>query len=124
MISEQGLKKYQQLRQAYQASFKLKRDTLRGLWQTAESNGWTHASADNLRQQLHRLAGSAASYGFESISQHATKLEELLLVGLDTIPRETYFAFTCRVRSALDRLITELETEADRTVSVAETRDR
>lgn len=123
MISEKGLKKYQQLQQAYQASFKLKRDTIRALWQTAESNGWTQTSADNLRQHLHRLAGSAASYGFECISVQATELEKLLLADLNAIPRETYASFKCCVRSALEKLIAKLETEAGRTAPVAETRD-
>lgn len=80
MLSNKALLKLKQLKNAYESSFKVKRNDLLESWKSVESSGWSQPAVEDLRQHVHRLAGSAAFYGFEKISLYATKLEECLLL--------------------------------------------
>ena len=113
MLSDQGSKKYRHLQKAYHASFEAKLNTLLEAWQHVESSGWDQTSTTELRQFIHRLAGSAAIYGFKAISHNATELETLLLSRLEKSPKVGPNAWLkTEISNCVVRLIKELETGA------------
>lgn len=79
MLSKKAFVEYQKLQKSYRESLSSKHDTLENLWQCAdESNGAT-SELQNLRLFVHRLAGSAASYGYETISKLAREMEKSII---------------------------------------------
>ncbi len=84
MLSDDGLKKYEKLRQAYQLSLNNKRDNLLSCWQTVISSHWSKESLLDLHQRIHHLAGSASPYGFSELSDRAQQLERQLLYHIDS----------------------------------------
>ena len=113
MLSDQGSKKYRHLQKAYHASFEAKLNTLLEAWQHVESSGWDQTSTTELRQFIHRLAGSAAIYGFKTISHNASELEILLLSCLEQSTKVRPNAWLkIEISKCIGRLIKELETRA------------
>ena len=113
MLSDEGLKTYRHLQKAYRASFEYKRNLLSDAWQTVESSGWDQASTTDLRQLIHRLAGSAAIYGFKAISHHATELEVLFLSCAEkAMGDESNAWLKAEITQCVGRLMRALESEA------------
>ncbi len=117
MLSDKGLEKFTHLQKAYRASFKDKRNTLLEAWHTVESSSWDRNATDDLRQFTHRLAGSAALYGYEAISRYATELEGLLLSHDDRSTKDGPNAWlNTEITQCIVRLIKELESEVSITL--------
>jgi HPt (histidine-containing phosphotransfer) domain-containing protein len=64
----------------YLRSFPQKRKRLRDCWMAIERNGSTVELSADLKTEVHRLAGSAGSYGLDELSDAAQRVD-LLLAG-------------------------------------------
>lgn len=84
MLSDEGSLKFKKLQQTYRASLDAKRKELEVCWLLVQENGWSRESLHRLKLHIHRLAGSAAPYGFETISDASSALEQLVLDFLAT----------------------------------------
>ncbi len=87
MLSDEGSVKFKTLQQAYRESLEAKRKGLEDCWQAVQANAWSMKSLQGLKLYTHRLAGSAAPYGFNAISSASSELEKLILDYLDSEPR-------------------------------------
>lgn len=89
--------------QKYQRGLPEKTTELNRLWTRCEAKNWDKRSIDDLRLQVHRLAGSAGSYGFSHMGEQAKALDQLLL-NLFNSPKNTqpgneaveYFSALCQ----------------------------
>jgi HPt (histidine-containing phosphotransfer) domain-containing protein len=84
MLSDEGTLKFKKLQQAYRDSLGSKRASLEECWQAVHYNAWSVESLSRLKLYVHRLAGSAAPYGFEAISNASSELEKLVIDYLDS----------------------------------------
>ena len=89
MLSNEGALKYRKLRQAYRESLEPKRAGLEECWQAVQTNAWSLESLNTLKLYAHRLAGSAAPYGFDTISEASSDLERLILDYLEGVAPKT-----------------------------------
>lgn len=83
MLSDEGSLEFKKLQRAYLESLDAKRKGLEVCWQLVQENDWSKESLNRLKLHVHRLAGSATPYGFETISDASSKLEQLVLDLLD-----------------------------------------
>lgn len=67
------------LRERYRASLSTKRTALQAAWRRVAADPGDAASEAELRSLVHRLAGSAAAYGYEALGEAATALNAHLL---------------------------------------------
>lgn len=81
ILSEQAHKLIAKQRQRYIESMPVKREViLECMAQTGASvRGGESELCDKLFQQIHRLAGSAGSYGFEDMGQAASVVDRYLI---------------------------------------------
>lgn len=66
------------LRDAYARDLGARLTGLEHLWARLKRDGWQRAVAQDLRQQVHRLRGSGATFGFPHLSEAARHLEDIL----------------------------------------------
>ena len=71
------------LRRSYQAELPGKLGLIAAAAETLPARGWDKADLQAFYLLIHRLAGSAAIYGFDRISRAAAELETWALAALD-----------------------------------------
>ena len=71
------------LRQSYRAELPAKLRLIGGAVDALNPDGWEKAHLQALYEQIHKLAGSAAIYGFGGISRAAGDIESWVLDALD-----------------------------------------
>lgn len=96
-----------QLRREYVASLPGKRAVLQGAWRA-----WCHAPSsasarENFKLRVHRLAGSAGSYGFEDLGRAALELDRLLVESDAATPSPAIRASWQALADELDRASTD-----------------
>lgn len=112
MLSDEGSLKLKKLRQAYRESLDAKRRGLEECWQAVQEHSWSKESLYRLKLHVHRLAGSAAPYGFETISDASSELEQLVLDLLgDDSPEAGQNAIKTRITDGFRTLTEVLERE-------------
>ena len=70
---------FEQLRKRYLDSVPNKLEKLDSAWQSIAAGDWGKPALDDLKQEVHRIAGSSGSYGFHALSETAIALEKQLL---------------------------------------------
>ena len=70
---------FEQLQKRYLGSVPSKLDKLDSAWQAITAGDWSKPAVDQLKQEVHRIAGSSGSYGFHALSEAAIDLENELL---------------------------------------------
>ena len=73
------LEQFEQLQKRYLGSVPSKLDKLDSAWQAITAGDWSKPAVDQLKQEVHRIAGSSGSYGFHALSEAAIDLENELL---------------------------------------------
>jgi HPt (histidine-containing phosphotransfer) domain-containing protein len=68
-------RRIEELHRQYVSSFFAKHEQLRSVWDSLCSEEAGENLAREIHLQLHRLAGSAGAYGFDSLSERARRLE-------------------------------------------------
>ena len=71
------------LRQSYRAELPAKLELIGGAVETLHAGGWEKAHLMAFYELVHKLAGSAAIYGFGGISRAAGEIESWALSALD-----------------------------------------
>ena len=71
------------LRQSYRAELPAKLQLIRGAAETLDAGGWEKPHLTAFYELVHKLAGSAAIYGFGGISRAAGEIESWTLAALD-----------------------------------------
>ncbi len=71
------------LRQSYRAELPAKLQLIGGAADTLHAGGWEKAHLAAFYEMVHKLAGSAAIYGFGGISRAAGEIETWTLAALD-----------------------------------------
>ena len=77
-LSEEAQVLQSQLLDKYIASLPQKRARIETSWQRIQASDWSTDSLAGLKAEVHRLAGSAGSYGFDELGSLASNLEILL----------------------------------------------
>jgi HPt (histidine-containing phosphotransfer) domain-containing protein len=72
------------LRRSYEAELPEKLVLVAEAAEALRRGGWKLSDLEALYHLIHRLAGSAAMYGFDSVSRSAAELETWALAALDT----------------------------------------
>ena len=62
----------------YLASLPEKREKITACWKEVQSGDWNPDQVDRMKIEIHRLAGSAGSYGLEELGALASRLENSL----------------------------------------------
>lgn len=62
----------------YLRSLPEKKARLANAWNATRQQGWTPESSEVLKTEVHRLSGSAGSYGLHSLGKAAQNLDSLL----------------------------------------------
>ncbi len=81
MLSPKARELLELQRRKYLASLPAKKDRISGYWNDLLTRGWEASVADALKTEIHRLAGSAGSYGLERVGAVALGLDRLLAAG-------------------------------------------
>jgi HPt (histidine-containing phosphotransfer) domain-containing protein len=66
------------LRDAYARDLVARLAVLEDLWARLQRDGWERTVAQDLRQRVHRMRGSGATFGFPQLSEAARHLEDAL----------------------------------------------
>jgi HPt (histidine-containing phosphotransfer) domain-containing protein len=77
-LSQQAMERLAQQHQKYLAALPGKRERILAHWQNVQAEGWGSWSFAELKTEVHRLAGSAGSYGLEALGGAARQLDGLL----------------------------------------------
>jgi len=77
-LSREALLAQERLVRNYLASLPGKKAGIDACWQQVQASDWHHEEMAKLRLLVHRLAGSAGSYGLEELGVAATTLDESL----------------------------------------------
>ncbi|MEZ5544085.1 MAG: Hpt domain-containing protein [Lysobacteraceae bacterium] len=103
-------RRIEELHRQYVLSFFAKHEQLRALWDSLCSEEAGEAQAREIHLHLHRLAGSAGSYGFDGMSQRARELERGWARYLDAEPaaRPPAYAVCAQQAGAMADLFDEL----------------
>ncbi|MEN8129567.1 MAG: Hpt domain-containing protein [Pseudomonadota bacterium] len=114
MLSEQALLTYKHLQATYRASLKDKNTLLQGHWQEFERSEHPAAALKKLRLFVHRLAGSAAPYGYKNLSSIAREVEILIneYTGANSahsLDEQMEASIREQLRNVVTRLITALD---------------
>lgn len=105
-LSTAAQARYQALVERYLASLPAKRQRLMTLYRQWAAGGWQDDALGPLKLEVHRLAGSAGSYGLEGLGQRAARLDrDLGRAAQDAAMREACEAQMQALLSALDQLI-------------------
>ena len=70
------------LKEEYCKTFPMKLERIRSLIDSLKKN-WTKDNLDPLRFDIHKLAGSAGTYGYDKISEMSKVIEEYIIKELD-----------------------------------------
>jgi HPt (histidine-containing phosphotransfer) domain-containing protein len=73
----------------YMRSLPEKKARIAHCWSAIKRQGWAPELSDKLKTEVHRLSGSAPSYGLEALGQAAHKLDLLLASGIDIDAADT-----------------------------------
>jgi len=87
-------------------------------WQAIQRQGWTRELSARLKTELHRLAGSAGSYGLTVLGQKALDLDVLLAGDMETSHSEfshgpEFAELMLELYRAMDGVITGLPKRGD-----------
>ena len=83
-LSREAQLQQEQLRRKYIDSLPAKRSRIEEHWKQVQSSDWSEAALAALKADVHRLAGSAGSYGLYDLGEFAFKLESTLQRNEDT----------------------------------------
>ncbi|MCP4407522.1 MAG: hypothetical protein GY807_07130 [Gammaproteobacteria bacterium] len=114
MLSEHALLMFQRLQATYRDSLKDKRALLQGHWQEFENSKHPTEALNKLRLFAHRLAGSAAPYGYKNLSSIARELEILIneyaaANAAHSLGEKMEAAIKEQLRTVVSKLITALD---------------
>ena len=70
-------------RQKYLGSLPGKQARINRYWSEVRSGGWHAGQLEKLRTEIHRLSGSAGSYGLDDLGAVAQKLDRMFSSGSD-----------------------------------------
>ena len=62
----------------YLNSLPAKKSRIMNCWESIERNGWAEVNLKNLKMEVHRLSGSAGSYGLAPLGRAAQNLDRML----------------------------------------------
>lgn len=96
-----------ELHRQYRQSLATKRDDLRRAWDALCGEGVDEAQVKRVHLLLHRLAGSAGTYGYADIAARAKALEWVWMQWLDRVPearQEAYLVCAAQVCDMADLL--------------------
>ena len=68
----------EQLKKEYIAHLPNRMQEIETAWQDYSNNGWNNSANKQLSFNIHRLAGSGATFGFPKLSEQAHNIEKLL----------------------------------------------
>jgi HPt (histidine-containing phosphotransfer) domain-containing protein len=119
MLSKKALTEYKKLKRSYHESLKTKRQNLEALWRTVDEGMGSETDLQNLRLFVHRLAGSAASYGYEIISNAAREAEQLSIESVQN--HSTHSAVWPRNKTGLHSAVTRLISAIDTAIAQKDT---
>ncbi len=80
-LSSEGKAAEARLRRKYIDSLPAKRVLINDHWEQLQASGWSANALAALQAEVHRLTGSAGSYGFENLGAIASTLETFLRSG-------------------------------------------
>jgi len=117
MLSKSANERFASLQLNYARTLGDKLEQLRVAWERCLHGGWAESAGEDLRMQVHRVAGSAPSYGFSEIGEAARSLELCLKEHAETdngsiFPgpgSEHHFSLLCRLLAKEKRLHTSTE---------------
>jgi len=78
-ISPRTKERLAQQHEKYLNSLPAKKQRILSCWQGIQVNGWNCSCLADLKMEVHRLAGSAGSYGFSLLGSVAQDLDRLLI---------------------------------------------
>jgi HPt (histidine-containing phosphotransfer) domain-containing protein len=112
MLSKKASIEFQKLQRSYRDSLLTKHQSLEELWRAVDEDRESETKLRNLRLFVHRLAGSAASYGYEIISNTAREAERLIIeqIPTDSINSTTLSHDRTGLRTAVTELISAIAT--------------
>jgi HPt (histidine-containing phosphotransfer) domain-containing protein len=102
----------QALTDAYRAELPRKMELISGAAAQLQAEGWGKPELQSLYELIHRLAGSAAIYGFDGIGRAAADLEEWALSAIDEGLPEARRGELAILLAALDEAFTASRTVA------------
>ena len=77
-ISPQAMERLARQHEKYLDSLGAKKLRIQDCWKTIQSGGWTQDRLSTLRTAVHRLSGSAGSYGLNDLGKAAQDLDRTL----------------------------------------------
>ena len=103
-LTEDQRRQLEDLRQAYEAELPEKVTSIARAAAFAGLRNWEPAEVLELHRLVHRLAGSAASWGFGAVSKAAGELEEIVMAAMGASRPAMEV-----LQSAVPRLVDELQ---------------
>lgn len=105
-LSPGASRRMEAARSRYLQSLPDKLERIQRAWDAARAQGWSRDSFDHFRTLVHRLAGSAGSYGLDELGQAAKCLDHLLgTIPPDEAPAERVKALKEELSRRLDEAI-------------------
>lgn len=105
----QALSPTQLLHQRYRESLPLKHAEIGAQWQALQADPGNCAALQKLQQLLHRLAGSAGAYGYNTIGNLARDADAMIILRNDPLAGDSCaLAFTRRLDAPVQRLLHQL----------------
>ena len=109
----------------YRASFPIKRASVELAWQALNSGAPDPVRLDSLQRVVHRIAGSAASYGYDEIGSLAARADEglelLRELGVADVKADSVAAALSELAPVIERLIDALAQDSGPAPSVSRT---
>jgi len=108
ILSPQAKERLELQQEKYLNSLPLKKDRIMSCWQGIQVKGWNCTCLSDLKTEVHRLSGSAGSYGLEELGSAANALDRLFATTVD-IPTvsDTIAGLIESLFSALDLAIAD-----------------
>ena len=109
MLSADAREALTHLVQRYHGSLPNKQQDLENAYRAAVEAGWTDEAIRQLKLLVHRLAGSAASYGFNTLGEAARELDQTLTYAQENPGEEHEHSINARyatLRSAIKDAVT------------------
>lgn len=103
-LTDDQRRQLEELRLAYEAELPEKVTSIARAAAFAGLRNWEPAEVVELHRLVHRLAGSAAIWGFTAVSKTAGELEEVVVAAMEKTPRAME-----RLQAAVPRLVDELQ---------------
>jgi len=105
-LSPRASRQMEEQRMRYLQSLPDKQAKIEQAWENARLEAWSRASFDKFRTLVHRLAGSAGSYGLVQLGQTVKCLDHLLgTIPPDEPPAERVEALKKELSLRLDEAI-------------------